>query len=132
MLLNSRIFGSPYKEIRSDPENLLYHTGVWRLSNSEVLKTVVELKDELHIYTFLFLTKIYLFWFCRSFMWYIWLSKVCCGSLYIALRERYLFNNNWENNCFYKRIKENFENRCLKTLLSLNEFFADMILRIQF
>ncbi|KAG6934017.1 zinc finger BED-type containing 5 [Chelydra serpentina] len=48
--LNSRIFTILCNEIRSDHENLLYHTEVRWLSRGKVLHKVVKLKDELCIF----------------------------------------------------------------------------------
>ena len=111
MILNSRILRTPCKEIRSDHENLLYHTGVWRLSNSEVLKTDIELKDELHISFFnknkfaLLLQIFYVIYMAVNSYNYMYVVYTYIHIvIVIALRERYFLKNNWKHSCFSKRI----------------------------
>lgn len=131
--LNSRIFTILCNEMGSDHENILYHTEVRWLSCGKVLKRVVELKDELHIFL---LQKDKCSKFADLFCDDKWLSVVCyladifekINTLNLSLQGKGdVLTMSEKVTAFQKKLvlwKEHFENGCLEIFPSLCDFVA--------
>ncbi|CAM5073328.1 unnamed protein product [Natator depressus] len=131
--LNSKIFTILCNKMRSDHENLLYHTEVRWLSHGEVLKRVVKLKDELRIFL---LQKDKCSKFADLFCDDKWLSVVCyladifeINTLNLSLQGKSdILTMSEKVTTFRKKLvlwREQFENGCLEMFPSLCDFVAE-------